>query len=365
MDVDRKQLKNFFNKKISIARKKGDEQRRMARYCSATGGGPGLPPLPEEDGDEEIDEQVDPRLITGTGPVIDELSVVNVPGGGMFSSSHDGARVAPPLLLFEDYADVPVVVADEGEYNIDDGIIGEEVPSPPRPAGPSSRYVWAPPRQDDIRPSSFNAGRSTVADLSSASTGRSTVADLSSASTGRSTVADLSSASTGRSAVAGRSSVSTGRSSGTSQPSKQSRTQPAAASSSGDHDHAYLSQPTSLSRKKVAPKKAPSSSSSSKTSQEGEAYKDLMREKKRILRLEAMILHEAKKKEAEYWHLMKMKLVAELTGESVDLSEIDMTAGPLLNGDLSQSISNPYPDPDDRHVNIVCTFNFFFGTVKS
>jgi len=92
-----------------------------------------------------------------------------------------------------------------------------------------------------------------------------------------------------------------------------------------------------VSRKKVVPKKAPSSSS--KTSQEGEAYKDL--------------------------HLMKMKLVAELTGESVDLSEIDMTAGPLLNGDLSQSISNPYPDPDDRHVNIVCTFNFFFGTVKS
>ncbi len=88
----------------------------------------------------------------------------------------------------------------------------------------------------------------------------------------------------------------------------------------------------------MVPKKAPSSSS--KTSQEGEAYKDLMREKKRILRLEAMILHEAKKKEAEYWHLMKMKLVAELTGESVDLSEIDMTAGPLLNGDLSQSISH-------------------------
>ena len=59
------------------------------------------------------------------------------------------------------------------------------------------------------------------------------------------------------------------------------------------------------------------------------------------------------------------EVVAELTGESVDLSEIDMTAGPLLNGDLSQSISHPYPDPDDRNVNIVCTFNFFFGTVKS
>jgi len=92
MDVDRKQLKNFFNKKISIARKKGGEQRRMARYCKATGGGPGLNPLPEEDGDEEIDEQVDPRLITGTGPVIDELSVVNVPGGDVLKQSRRGSR---------------------------------------------------------------------------------------------------------------------------------------------------------------------------------------------------------------------------------------------------------------------------------
>ena len=62
MDVDHKQLKNFFNKKISNARKKGDKQRKMVRYCYATGGGPGLNPLPEEDGDEEVD----PRLITGT-----------------------------------------------------------------------------------------------------------------------------------------------------------------------------------------------------------------------------------------------------------------------------------------------------------
>ena len=36
---------------------------------------------------------------------------------------------------------------------------------------------------------------------------------------------------------------------------------------------------------------------------------------------------------------MKMKLVAELTGKSVDLSDMDMTAGPLLNGELSMSIS--------------------------
>ena len=110
------------------------------------------------------------------------------------------------------------------------------------------------------------------------------------------------------------------------------------------------------------PKKAPSASSL-KTSAEGEAYKDLMREKKWILRLEAMILHEAKKKEAEYLHIMKMKLVAELTGESVELSDIDMTAGPLLNGELSESTSQSYPV--DRNVNIVCTFKFFLVPQKA
>ena len=86
------------NSKTSTTRKSAMPGRRgtsrgrwSGTYCNATGGGPGLNSLPEEDGDEEVD----PRLISGTGLVIDELSVVNVPAGGMFSSSHDGAKDNP------------------------------------------------------------------------------------------------------------------------------------------------------------------------------------------------------------------------------------------------------------------------------
>jgi len=83
-----------------------------------------------------------------------------------------------------------------------------------------------------------------------------------------------------------------------------------------------------------------------------------MREKKRILRLEAMILHEAKKKEAEYWNLMKLKLVTDITGEQIDLSDLQIAPSALLNGELAQAIYNSDNDPLDRNVYIVCTFNF-------
>ena len=130
----------------------------------------------------------------------------------------------------------------------------------------------------------------------------------------------------------------------------QSATQSATASSG---DHSYLTQTTSSSKKRVTPKRPPPSSSS-----ERKAYRDLMREKKRILRLEAMILHEAKKKEAEYWNLMKLKLVTDITGEQIDLSDLQIAPSALLNGELAQAIYNSDNDPLDRNVYIVCTFNF-------
>ena len=95
--------------------------------------------------------------------------------------------------------------------------------------------------------------------------------------------------------------------------------------------HSYLAQSSSLSRKKKAPSKAPLDSNrqpSSKSPEEGQAYCDLIQEKQRSL-------HEAKK-EAKYWHLMKVKLMAEITGVPVDTSEVDMTPGPLLSGELTR-----------------------------
>ncbi len=208
--------------------------------------------------------------------MIDGLSVVTVPAGGMFASGDDGAlrgvQVAPPLLYLEDVPleDVPIVIDEQD-------ILSDLPASPPRP-GPAPRMTQSSQQQ-------------------------------------------------------------TGS------------TQSARASSG---DHSYLTQTTSSSKKRVTPKRPPPSSSS-----ERKAYRALMREKKRILRLEAMILHEAKKKEAEYWHLMKLKLVTDITGEQIDLSDLQISTGPLLNGELAQAIYNSDNDPLDRNVNIVCTFNFF------
>ena len=97
--MDKKQLKGFYNKKICAAKKKGDEERRMARYCRATGGGPGPNPLDDEDGDEVMEGEVDPRLLTGSEPVVDELCVVSVPAGGCSPPAKTGLLVVFPVRL--------------------------------------------------------------------------------------------------------------------------------------------------------------------------------------------------------------------------------------------------------------------------
>ena len=326
-DIEKRQLQGYYNKKICAAKKKGDEERRMARYCRATGGGPGPNPLDDEDGDEVMEGEVDPRLLTGSQPVVDDLCVVNVPAGGMFSASQDGApgglsRQAPPVLFLEDNIEEVNVILDGEGF--------EELPSPIRHRpGPSSIPV------------PFNL---PLPSQQQQTTNIQPAAAPSSSGAPRWTPSQRQQTTNIQPAAA------------PSQLRRMSQT-PAATASSGDHS--YLPQSSSVSRKKSAPKNAPSNRRpSSKSSEEGQAYRDLMQEKQRILRLEAKILLEAKKKEAEYWHLMKLKLMAEITGVPVDTSEVDMTPGPLLTGEFAESIDIPDSSTSDRIVNIVCTYYF-------
>ncbi len=351
-DIEKRQLQGYYNKKICAAKKKGDEERRMARYCRATGGGPGPNPLDDEDGDEVMEGEVDPRLLTGSQPVVDDLCVVNVPAGGMFSASQDGAlgglsRQAPPVLFLEDNIEEVNVILDGEGF--------EELPSPIRHRpGPSSIPVPfnlpLPSQQQQTTniqpaaaPSSSGAPRWTPSQRQQ-TTNIQPAAAPSSSGAPRWTPSQQQQTTNIQPAAA------------PSQLRRMSQT-PAATASSGDHS--YLPQSSSVSRKKSAPKNAPSNRRpSSKSSEEGQAYRDLMQEKQRILRLEAKILLEAKKKEAEYWHLMKLKLMAEITGVPVDTSEVDMTPGPLLTGEFAESIDIPDSSTSDRIVNIVCTYYF-------
>jgi hypothetical protein len=326
-DIEKRQLQGYYNKKICAPKKKGDEERRMARYCRATGGGPGPNPLDDEDSDEVMEGEVDPRLLTGSEPVVDELCVVSVPAGGMFSASQDGAlgglsRQAPPVLFLEDNIEEVNVILDGEGF--------EELPSPIRHRpGPSSIPV------------PFNL---PLPSQQQQTTNIQPAAAPSSSGAPRWTPSQRQQTTNIQPAAA------------PSQLRRMSQT-PAATASSGDHS--YLPQSSSVSRKKSAPKNAPSNRRpSSKSSEEGQAYRDLMQEKQRILRLEAKILLEAKKKEAEYWHLMKLKLMAEITGVPVDTSEVDMTPGPLLTGEFAESIDIPDSSTSDRIVNIVCTYYF-------
>ncbi len=44
----------------------------------------------------------------------------------------------------------------------------------------------------------------------------------------------------------------------------------------------------------------------------GSAYVDLLKERKRLLRLEARMTYEVKRKEAQYWHLKTLQLVSDI-----------------------------------------------------
>ncbi len=65
---------------------------------------------------------------------------------------------------------------------------------------------------------------------------------------------------------------------------------------------------------------------------------DLMSERKHILRVEAKMNPKVKKKEAQYWHLKTKKLFSDITGQPVDVSDIDLTPG-QLEGELRDGTS--------------------------
>ena len=65
---------------------------------------------------------------------------------------------------------------------------------------------------------------------------------------------------------------------------------------------------------------------------------DLMSERKHILRVEAKMNPKVKKKEAQYWHLKTKKLFSDITGQPVDVSDIDLTLG-QLEGELRDGTS--------------------------
>ncbi len=94
-------------------------------------------------------------------------------------------------------------------------------------------------------------------------------------------------------------------------------------------DHAYQSAGNNKKRASKTPsKRCPSAVSSSVPGDD--AYSDVMKERKRLLRFETKMTNEVKKKEAEYWHLKKMKFLSTISGEPVNTSQITVTLGPLL-----------------------------------
>ncbi len=82
------QIQNFYKRKLSKEKSKGDEARvrEMTRYAKeGTGGGAGHPHLQEPVADDIEPGDVDPRLLTGVAPVFDSLSLVSIPtGSSMF-----------------------------------------------------------------------------------------------------------------------------------------------------------------------------------------------------------------------------------------------------------------------------------------
>jgi hypothetical protein len=89
-----------------------------------------------------------------------------------------------------------------------------------------------------------------------------------------------------------------------------------------------------------------------------------MKERRRLLRLEAKMSHEVKRKEAQYWHVKTLKVLSEMPGDPV----IEVTPGPLLDSQLIQQIEPPaHKEVDERNVNIclhfVCLSTIYQGTV--
>lgn len=140
--------------------------------------------------------------------------------------------------------------------------------------------------------------------------------------------------------------------------------QQAGTSSAPPHrdDHAYQSVDPLAGNKKrrgsKTPSKRPPSTLASSVPGD-DSYADVMKERKRLLRLETKMTHEVKKKEAEYWHLKKMKLLSTITGEPVDTSQISVTLGPLFDGQLLNKVDLDMPglDESDERNEILCALH--------
>jgi hypothetical protein len=115
-------------------------------------------------------------------------------------------------------------------------------------------------------------------------------------------------------------------------------------------DHTYQAAGNNKSRASKTPSKhRPPAVSSSVPGDD--AYSDVMKERKR--RLETKMTNEVKKKEAEYWHLKKMKLLSTISGEPVNTSQITTTLGPLLEDKLLDEVDLDIPrfdESDERNV---------------
>ncbi len=73
------------------------------------------------------------------------------------------------------------------------------------------------------------------------------------------------------------------------------------------------SEPTTTPAGKRKRERSESSSDRPEEDEEGgNAYVDLLKERKRLLRLEARMTYEVKRKEAQYWHLKTLQLVSDI-----------------------------------------------------
>ena len=114
------QIQNFYKRKLSNEKSKGDEARvrEMTRYAKeGTGGGAGRSHLQEPVADDIEPGDVDPRLLTGVAPVFDSLSLVSIPtGSSMFRpedrSSIGFTQVAPTPRA----STVPTSTVTSGAY---------------------------------------------------------------------------------------------------------------------------------------------------------------------------------------------------------------------------------------------------------
>ena len=90
------QIQNFYKRKLSKEKSKGDEARvrEMTRYAKeGTGGGVGRPHLQEPVADDIEPGDVDPRLLTGVAPVFDSLSLVSIPTGSSMFRPEDRSSI--------------------------------------------------------------------------------------------------------------------------------------------------------------------------------------------------------------------------------------------------------------------------------